>query len=206
MWPFHKTVTTEDAWVEDSVISPLLRHDTLPFGKLPSVDMFKLQRLYAVNDELVPRSLSTESLRWMANLMFEKTASVFVERKTGEVFITTKTVEQIENFKSVALDSAIVSIKTAPFLNAFCGFLLNELLPNMTLEGARELPFSVLCDFDTLLSVRIRSNTSLKFVNFRNLAFRLSTADCSAEELRKLESDKFEKYKILVETFQQKTS
>lgn len=204
MWPFQKANQNveQESWIDDSIMSPLLRNETLPFGKLPSLDMLKVQRLYGVHDEILPSTLSHETLRTMTRIMFERYANVFVERKTGEVFISAKNIDQIENCKSVSLDSVLTSIQTTPFLKAFCSFLLNEYLPNLSLEGSLSLPFSFLCDFDELLSVRIRSSSSFKFVNFRNLAFRICTTKCSQADLDGMNARLVEKYRSIIDIYQ----
>lgn len=204
MWPFQKAAEQNEpeAWIDDSIVSPLLRHDTLHFGKLPSLDMLRVQRLYGVHDEIVPKNFSRETLRTMTRILFEKCANVFVERKTAEVFITAKSIEQIENCKAIPLDGVLTSIETAPFVKAFCSFLLNEYLPALTLEASKSLPFSFLCDFDEILSVRIRSSSSFKFANFRNLAYRICTTECTKADLDCMNARLVEKYDQLIKAYQ----
>lgn len=187
---------------DKELLNPLLADET-SLGRMPSFTMLKIQRVYAITDEMVPSVLSKETLREMARLMFNENVAVLIERKTGETYITSKKIDQIENCKSVTLDKIFTSLHTPPVIKAFCSFLINEYLPNVRIDAVDKLCTRFLADFDEVLSLRVRSMLSTN-ANFRTLGHRICTKKLSEEDLEfVLDSDSLQsKYRELIEIFQ----
>lgn len=172
------------------------------FDVCPSMDMVRSTRLYACQEEDIPKGvLCPTSMRTLYSILVESKANAFISKE--KVFVTKKNIARPRDLKQVAVEDLCPSFELRKVRIGICDFLLNEVFPTVCPMSASQWSLEFLVDFDNLLNIPINNQCAevMRTFNFRSLKHRICMKHLNSSETKYIKT-RLPLYAPLLEVFQ----